>query len=142
MEDCVAKHSPACAASATKNFTYPAMERRALRPSRAAPSAALCRAARKLDPPSGHGGGGGGSSASRPLKLVVLGGSLTAGQMLSCSDVKGVGSGTPCAWPRRLGDALAAAARGRNQTLDLSILNLAKGGTTTVGYELGRVCAT
>lgn len=76
-----------------------------------------------------------------PLRVYVLGGSLTAGTFLTCAN--STGGGAACAWPQLLAAALRVRSPGRVVAPDktpsarsapaqiVEVRSLAKGGTTT-----------
>lgn len=67
------------------------------------------------------------SNATSSIKIVVLGGSFTAGTFLRCSDsATAASSGSVCSWPGRMKAHLEASTERLVQ-----VSNLAKGGTTT-----------
>jgi len=68
-------------------------------------------------------------SSFKPVHIVVLGGSLTAGTFLECKN-SGTSAkvGSLCAWPHLLERELT---KGANSGRDIRVTNLAKGGTTT-----------
>lgn len=129
---CVHHPAPTCDSDLRSNaWTREAIAARALGPFQATTQglggSRLCRFRQALQ------------TDGKPLHVVVLGGSLTAGTFLECSD-SGTSAkvGVLCAWPRRLERELEKVA---NSARKVRITNLAKGGTTMFWAlnELGRI---